>query len=443
MPGRGSKAGSTATQPSRRGIQLLFAVGVPLVVIPLGLVSLPLAVVFAFVLILIILSPVAGPSQIAAAFIMAAFATVPFNAVVPIAALPWMEISDPFFIVALVLLIPHFLRTPLTLPLAFVVGSIGFVAIGVLSAIGTDIPGANIAYLVDVVRGVILLPLFMTWWKPDRRIMVGVALAYMTGTLINVIAATIQGEYPRIRADGLSSHPNVYAFCAVMSLALVPFLLAMLDQRHHAIVRVLALAAVYAVWTSGSRGAFFCMVILACCYPLLRRSIASGLAVGATALVAFAVLHRFAQSVSPTSALGRVFGGDQATESTNIRIGAAEIGIKQFLAHPVLGDGWVGVWGIHVSFLEVAAAMGVLGLIFYVTVLWSLLRPVFFVPSPYGLLAVPVLAAIVLDLVLPLIGARMVWCVLALSLSAQRLWEENRAVDDVPTAPPLESLKPR
>ena len=71
-------------------------------------------------------------------------------------------------------------------------------------------------------------------------------------------------------------------------------------------------------------------------------------------------------------------------------------------------------------YLQVAAALGVVGLAFYLMVLWSTIRPSAVLTPPFSLLALPALAYLLVGFVTPVLLDRYIWTVLALGLLAPR-----------------------
>jgi hypothetical protein len=420
------------------GVQALFVLVVPLALLPIALKWQPAAWLAAVLLALVAVLPVIGPSNAAIGFMLVTFATIPFNDVHPIGALGWMELSDPFLLVGFALLVPRILGNTLNLPTAFLVGAIGFVTVGTLSALVSDDPVANFRYLWNVVKGLIVLPVLLAWWQPARQIVVAASLAYMLGNCVNTFAALNEGPVPgENRYAGLTLHPNAMGICAVLSIALVPFLLAALPRKYHFIVVTMGAISMYGVWLTGSRAAFAGAVMLVLLYPLLSRSIPAALAVAGLGVTAFAIGSRLAERADPSSLLGRLLGSDSAQRSDTERLKGALDAIHQFLDHPFLGAGWLELWGAHVSYLQVPAAIGVFGLVFYLMLLASLLRPLVTLPEPYRLLAVPALATFMLDVFLPILGALFIWIVVGLVLNADRLDAlERRDPDESPPGTP-------
>lgn len=393
--------------------------------IPLALTSPLIAGACAVVLILAAVSFAVGLARVGTGLFLVGVTTVPFNAVTPYPGVPWMELCDPFLVAGCILLVPRLAGTPLRLPLGFVVGAGGLVTVGFLSAITSDQPGPELKYLVDGLRGIVFLPVFLTWWRPNQSTILAIAWAYLLGNVINVGHALLEGEGQAGRYDGLTTHPNVLGLCAVMALTLVPFMIATVSHKYHALIAIMSIICVYGIWISGSRGALLGGMMVALLYPILRRSIPAALAVAAAGLVAFAVVYTFAPRLDEESALGRLLGTGSALRSNDERREGAKAGLEQFLDHPMLGGGWLTVWGAHDAYIQVAAAIGIFGFVFYLTVMGSLLRPLLAVPAPYNMLAVPVLATLILDVALPVLGARYVWVIVGLALNAYALAEHS------------------
>lgn len=394
-----------------------------MLIVPAAILSEPVAFLCVSALVVTTLALMFGLVRTGSGFLLVGFGTVTFNGTFPIGALPWMEISDPFLVTGFLLLIPQFARTVLRLPKFFVIGSIGLLTIGTLSAFATDQPGPNFAHLQDVVQGVVLLSVLLVLWQPGRRTVMAAAVVYVFGSCVNVVASVLEGPDSGDRYSGLTSHPNVLGYCQVLSLALVPFLLATLPRKYHWVVGIASVFSMYGIWISGSRAALLGAIVLTLLYPVFKRSIPAALGVAALCLPTLVVVDNVAQSLDSSTALGRLLGASSAGVSNDARRAGAEAGLDQFLNHPLLGDGWLTIWGAHTGYLQVAAAIGVFGLLSYIVLLASILRPLIAVPPPYGLLAVPAFAMVMLDLVLPVLGARYVWCVVGLALCAYRLAE--------------------
>lgn len=405
----------------RSGAHAFLAFVVLLIVLPAALYSVPVALACTSALVLTTLALVVGLGRTGSGLLILGFGTVSLNDLRPIGSLPFLELSDVFFVTGFLLLAPRLVRTTLRLPIAFLLGGSGLIVVGTLSALVSDQPRPNFGYLLDVVVGVLLLTVLLALWQPGHLTTIAAAAAYMLGNAVNVAATLFQDPFVEGRYAGLTTHPNVMGVCQALSLALAPFLLGTLPRRYRWIVVIGAAVSMYGVWISGSRAALLCAVALTLLYPLVKRSIPVALAVAALCVPAIVVVDRVAQNPDPSNALGRLLGAGSVSNSDEARRAGAQAGIDQFLSHPLLGDGWVTVWLAHNVYLQVAAAIGVFGLGFYLMILASILRPLIAVPPPYALLAAPGLAAAMISVVDPAIGSRYIWCVAALALSADRL----------------------
>ena len=403
------------------GAPVLFVFVVLLVLLPAALSSVPVAFICVSALVVATMALIVGFGRTGSGSLILSFGTAPLNDVRPIEALSFLELSDAFLVTGFLLLIPRLAGTTLRLPSAFLAGGVGLLTVGTLSALASDQPGRNLGYLINVAGGVVLLTVLLVWWQPGRRTTVAASAAFMIGNAVNVVASLFQDPFVEERYSGLTTHPNVMGLCQVLSLALAPFLLEALPRRYHWIVGVGALVSMYGIWISGSRAALLCAVALTLLYPLFKRSVPVALAVAALCLPAIVVFDRVSQNPDPSNTLGRLLGAGSVSYSNEYRVAGARAGIDQFLSHPLLGDGWVGIWSTHNGYLQVAAAIGVLGLGCYLMLLVPILRPLIAVPPPYGLLAAPGLAAAMISVVDPALGTRYTWCVLALALSADRL----------------------
>jgi hypothetical protein len=253
------------------------------------------------------------------------------------------------------------------------------------------------------------------------------------GNVISVFGGLIQGVPPGGRHVGLSTHANVMGFCDALALALIPFLLAAVRRELRWLVVAGALICAYGIWITGSRGALLTSIVILILYPVISRSLSMGLGVVALGFLAPIGISQISDRVSDTSALGRFLGRGTATAADDAREQAARVAIDQFTDHPILGGGFATALQAHNIFLQIAAAVGIFGLLFYVIVLWSLIRPILTLPSPYGLLSVPALAYAMAGLIFPFLWDRYIWCVLGFALVGPILAQRAAAEDETVT----------
>ena len=107
---------------------MLFAIVVPLLVLPVALQSPFLAAAFAFALLILISSASFGLEHTGGAILLAAFAASPLDDLRPISALSFVAVSDLLFAIAFMILAPAFLGRSLQVPSLFVLGGIGMLS---------------------------------------------------------------------------------------------------------------------------------------------------------------------------------------------------------------------------------------------------------------------------------------------------------------------------
>ncbi|MBC7630273.1 O-antigen ligase, partial [Aeromicrobium sp.] len=217
------------------------------------------------------------------------------------------------------------------------------------------------------------------------------------------------------RYIGLSTHPNILGFCAMLGLALIPFLLQELPRRFSWVVLLAAASCGYGIWISGSRAALLVAGAVMVLYPLLARSIGAALVLFGLGIVpVFLVGRTLSSGEVGNNIIGRLAGGGSATASDQAREALAATTLDRFLAHPLFGVGFGEVLEAHNIYLQVAAAGGVAVLLFYIVLLLSVLRQPFAIGSSYRLLALPAMAYALIGPITPLLWDRYIWCALAI-----------------------------
>lgn len=409
----------TSVLRSRVGSATLQAVFLVLVlgfVLRVGIYSPFLGVAFAGLLVTLTLAALVGLERAASVFLILATAAAPLNDLRPVPALTFITFADVLFGIGFLLLVPHLAGTPLKLPAAFVFGFAIILAMGTLASVASEQPATSFNHMVRFSVGAVALATLICWWQPRKGTVIALASAYMAGNCISVFAAMFEGPTMGGRVFGLSTHPNVMGLCDALALALAPFLLYAVRREWRWLVVVGTAICAYGIWINGSRGALLTSVAILFLYPAITRSVTAGVAVTAIGFLMPIVVTHLVDRVSETSALGRLFGGGNARGSNQEREEAAARAIDQFLNHPLLGGGFVTVLEAHNIYLQLAAAVGVFGVLGFLIVLWSLVRPLLAIPSPWGLLSVPALAYAMAGLIFPLLWDRYIWCVLGLAL---------------------------
>lgn len=361
---------------------------------------------------------------------------VPMNDLHTSGAASFVTAADALFVLGFTLMMPELLARPLRLPPAFVLGAMGLLSIALMSSMLSENPAASYNSMARLLVGAFGLSILVAWWNPGLNKVVTIAWAYVIGNVISVGYAVTRG--PRLndgRAFGITEHPNIFGLCSLLALALIPFLLARTPQSSRWIPAGLGLVCAYGIWVSGSRGALATAIAVALVYPVLRRSVTAALGLLAGFAVFLAFSDRLLSESSSGNALGRLLGRGSASGSDQAREGLADEAISQFQTHPVLGVGLADVLAAHMIYLQIAAALGAIGLGFFLIVIWTLVRPAVLLAPPFNLLALPALAYATLGLVTPVLWDRYIWAVLALSLLAPRLATESPPDDQPPAEP--------
>lgn len=424
-----------------RGVSLILqAIALVLVlgiVLRLGMFSPYLGVACAGLLVTLTMAALVGLERAATVFLVLASLAAPLNDVRPVPQLTFVTFADVLLGIGFMMLVPHLAGTPLKIPSAFVFGVTLILAMGSLASIASEQPGLSFNHMLRFAVGAVALAVLICWWQPPKNTVIALAGAYVVGNCISVFAAFFQTQTMGGRVYGLSTHPNVMGLCDALALSLIPFLLYALGREWRWLVLTGAAICAYGIWINGSRGALLTSVAILFLYPVITRSLAAGLGVVAVGFTMPIVVSQMIGRVSETSALGRLFGGGNASGSNQEREQVAQRAIDQFLAHPILGGGFGTVLEAHNIYLQLAAAVGIVGVLGYLLVMWSLVRPLLAIPSPWSLLSVPALAYAMAGLIFNLLWDRYIWCVLGLALlgpilAARASDEEDDGVVEAP-----------
>ncbi|WP_182377824.1 O-antigen ligase family protein [Nocardioides sp. WS12] len=353
-----------------------------LVLVALGLVYIaargPIAAVAAGMLaVLLLLLAVLGRERLAFFAMMGAFATAPMNkGIAPGGAESPITPTDLLFGLAVMLLVPTLLRRSLRLPLAYTIGISLILITGTLSTLFSPDPLFSAIQFVQwlvVILG--LLGLFALWaptWK-----MIDVLLwSYVAGQMISIAYAPIGGAVGN-RYQGLSHHTNEFGGAGVMAFATLMYLWRRNDAVWYRALVALAMAAsVGSVLASGSRAAAAVIAGLVLMIPFVERSALKGFVLAILgALFVFSLPFVIGNS-GEGSALARLAGSADAIGADRARTEAQDFGINLFLQHPLVGNGFSEALYVHNVVLGVASSVGVIGLLGYFLVLFTLARPI-------------------------------------------------------------------
>lgn len=320
---------------------------------------------------------VLGSDRVAMLAMMAAFATSPmYKGITPGGAENPISPTDLLFAIAVLLLVPTLMRRSLYLPLTYIVGISLILVTGTLSTVVSPMPVISAFQFVQwlvVILG--LLGLFALW-APDWKTVDVLLWCYVAGQMVSLAYAPVGGAVGN-RNQGLSNHPNEFGGAGVMAFAALMYLWRRNDAVwYRVMVAGLGAACAGSAVISGSRAAVIVLAGLILMIPFVERSAFKGflLATGG-ALAVFALPYVVGQS-GEGSAITRLAGSADALGADQARNEAQEFGIDLFLKSPIIGNGFADAIYAHNVVLGVAASVGVLGLLGYLLVLFTLAKPI-------------------------------------------------------------------
>lgn len=289
---------------------------------------------------------------------------------------PSVLFTDLALIGGAVLLLPRFLQGRFRLSLPFVSGVALIVFSGMLATLlVAEDPGSSTKTLVGFLYCILLIPLLLVGLHPSRRLVRGLAWAYVTGHLLDVLYSVAQDPTTSVRHAGLTQHPNGFGEAGLMAFALLLYLLPHSSRRR--LVYAAMAVCLVSVYISGSRGATLAVALLILAVPLVERTAWVGVLMGFLLSAATVVLYFLAQNASADSSLGRLTGAEgTAAASDEAREQSLAEGWSRFLDHPITGEGYHAELGlIHNLLLEIAVASGIVGAVGFVVYLWAAGRP--------------------------------------------------------------------
>ncbi len=270
-----------------------------------------------------------------------------------------------------------------------------------------------------------LIPPLILWSViDDWKAILAVAYAWVAGIALSALVGVLAHHgiqlpglndpfanwyWGGFRISGLAFHPNLLALCLAMALPIsVAYAVGSTRVSVRALFAGLTLMFLYALDLTGSRAALGAAIVVL--PPILWVSlwrkdvvtrltilILAGAGVGLTLLLLTAT-----GTIDGAGAFDRLFGGEDTSHSDWKRGIARDEAIRDFLAHPVLGAGYVHIRDAHNFFLQFLQSGGVVGLIGYLCYLVLLARVIYLCRGRYD--SVPARL-----LVIGLIGGVATW----------------------------------
>jgi O-antigen ligase len=411
-----------------------------LLALPLAMASLLLAIALAGMFMVLILVLALGMERASILLMVLAFAFAPADS--DSLTVAFLGISDVFFFLSLALAFPRMLRTPLSMPPVFAFAAAGFSAIALMSSVAANEPGIYY-YTARVVFTFVILPMLVVWWAPRGKVLVWLLVAYAVGTSISVLYGL-----PRIgayRNYGLSQHPNVLGYTTMLAVAVVPFLFVGLSRRWRYWICGAALGgAGIGILTSGSRAALLVTIVLILLVPAVERSIPLAITVASVGAIAITYIAQRPVPADGQDALSRLLGAGGASGSDQARVEGVERTWQVALDHPWLGTGFtLSEFNGHNVFVQVAAALGFIGLALFVVLLLSLVPAVLSTGNLHSRLIYPAIAVIGAGPVSPQLTDRYMGLLIGTALvgvNAVRAGRQFERDDPEDESPPPERL---
>ena len=107
----------------------------------------------------------------------------------------------------------------------------------------------------------------------------------------------------------------------------------------------------------------------------------------------------------------------------------ADIARGQFEAHPIIGVGMADVYAAHNIYLQISAAVGVVGVAFFAAMLAAVLVRCLGIDRRFRLLILPAAGYVMVGALTTIIWDRFVWCVLALPFLLPLVRQEHEDAD--------------
>lgn len=329
--------------------------------------------------------------------------------------------ADLFYGLGFLLLVPRRINQRVMLPSGFGLAIAGLAAVTVLTTVSSGAPGQSANEGIRLMIAVVMLPLGLAIYRPSLFRIDLLAWSYIAGELVNTVAAIV-GPEAQGRRIGLTQHPDYlgmdgsFGCCLALYLATRPG--HEYDKQRPWAWSAAGICAI-SVLVSGSRTALLAVFVIAIFYPIVERTFSSVtiLAVGGLAGVLSAAW--IAETFGSGSALTRLFhGGLSSQYSDQARSQNFAVSWHQYLKHPIWGEGFRKTdYLTHNVLLQIPLALGIPGLIFFLLLIWSLVRILFVGGRLKGLGYAAIAYASMLPTT-PAIWDRNIWSALGLAVLA-------------------------
>lgn len=350
-------------------------------------------------------------------------------------------VSNIFFGAGFAVLLPRLLRSRMRLPVTWALGLVILTCAGLASTPTSAYPTTGVLRMVSFLITVVALPAMLMWWHPPKPIVVRLAIAYIIGQSISTAVGFLHGEAAHNRLEGLTTHPNAFGMLGVFAVGLLLFVGPEIGRSRRRLIWLGLAVNGAGVVLSGSRAALVALAVVILVVPFVERSArvvylyaVAGAALLMTAPVVLA-------SLGPNSAPNRLLHPSQSTSGASGSIDQREAllsrGWHDFQQHPILGSGFGGTYTFfyHNVCLEFMVAAGLVGLVGWLMVLYTMVRPLF-TDHPMHRTAYCAVAFLVTSMFSPTVTEGWIWSVLAFPLLAAATTATHARPDPATTLAP-------
>lgn len=377
-----------------------------------------------------------GPERVGLGLLGAAFVTAPFYKGL---GSGHSTPTDLLLALAVVLLFPRLLLGRSRLAPPYVLGVTVVALTGTAASLASAQPVISLLVLVQwmiclVVLPRILISLHLSLTSIDR-----LAWAFVAGHMVSTAYALVKGPVgDGGRYLGLTQHPNAFAQSGLLAFGLLLHLITRTERRW--IAWAALGVSLLSIYLSGSRGGTVAVALLILMIPVIERSALVTYFLAFAGVGALLALQQLVGVGDAGGSISRLTGSGSASASDTIRSQNLGEGLHRFHAHPILGNGLLDLFWIHNNYVEVAVAVGVIGLIAYLVVIWSLGRGLLG-RSELRRLCYPVAGYAVFGATIPSLTDRSIWMAVSLSVAVFHGFREpaqdvlDRSREPAPTPP--------
>lgn len=350
-----------------------------------------------------------------------------------------ITISDVLFFGAFSLMLPKLLSRKIQMPFGYLAGLGVLFLLSVLTSLAHPDAAQSLSRVMRLYLALFMLPTFIAWWRPDRRMINRLCGLYVVGQTVSLMYGVALGEASGSRLYGLTTHPNAFGICGVISVGLLFYLDGQVRPIRRPIVWAAALINIAGLSMSGSRAAVVAVAVMVVAIPIIERSGAWFYALGLAGAGGLLAISEFASSLGSNSALNRLLDptASSAAGSDQQRTQLAQTGWDAVVHHPFLGTGYfTQAFFAHDIYLQLAAAVGVFGLLAFLVVVATILKPLI-LAGPMHRIALGALGYFVDEAFNPTLWDRFAWAAISLVILAHPIFEKPLDEESIETDQPV------